>query len=156
MPLIFRPVYFFSGNPDLNPAYRNTAALRYNIGGYSASLSYSALNDIFEQDYVQDDENRTMGFVQRNVGKREQYTFGINIPLQAAGWYGLSLYSEATYTMADTRHSGYPFRKNYMSAYASLNHNFTFSPSFRAHMQMRWMKPTYFGIKSKRRRLCCD
>ncbi|MDR1380404.1 MAG: outer membrane beta-barrel family protein, partial [Tannerella sp.] len=140
------PFTFFSGNPDLNPAYRNTAALRYNIGGYSASLSYSALSDIFEQDYVQDDENRTMGLVQRNVGKREQYTLGVNVPFQAAKWYGLNLYSEASYIMADTRSSGEKFRKNYLSASANLNHNFTFSPSFRARMQMRWFKPTYMGI----------
>jgi hypothetical protein len=140
------PFTFSSGNPDLNPAYRNTAALSYNISGYLASLSYSALSDIFEQDYVQDDVNRTMGLVQLNVGKREQYAFGVNVPLQAAKWYGLNLYSETTYTISDTRHSGYPFRKNYLSANAFLNHNFTFSPSFRAQMQMMWIKPTYSGI----------
>ena len=140
------PFTFSSGNPDLKPAYRNTAALRYNIGRYSASLSYSALSGIFEQDYVQDDINRTMGLVQRNIGKRQQLTLGINIPVQAAKWYGLNLYSETSYMMADTRHSGEKFQKNYISAYAGLNHNFTFSPSLRANIQMMWMKPTYFGI----------
>jgi hypothetical protein len=140
------PFTFSSDNPDLNPAYRNTAALRYNIGGYSASLSYSALSDIFEQDYVQDDVSRTMGLVVLNVGKREQYAFGVNVPVQAAKWYGLNLYSEATYTIADTRHSGYPFQENYLSANTFLSHNLTFSPSFRAFMQMMWIKPTYSGI----------
>ena len=140
------PFTYFGGNPDLKPSYLNTIALRYNIGGYSANLSYSALSDIFEQDYVQDDANRTMGLVQRNVGKREQIDLGVNIPVNVAKWYRLNLYSNATYVMADTRHSGYKFRKNYISVYANLNNNITFSPTFRASMQMMWMKPTYFGV----------
>ncbi|MDR1500819.1 MAG: TonB-dependent receptor [Tannerellaceae bacterium] len=78
------PFTFSSGNPDLSPSYRNTAALRYNIGGYSASLSYSALSDIFEQDYVQDDVSRTMGLVVMNVGRREQYALGVNVPVSLA------------------------------------------------------------------------
>ena len=140
------PFTYFSGNPDIKPAYQNTAVLRYNNGGYSANLSYSALSDIFQQDYVQDDVNRTMGVVQRNIGKRQQFTLGVNAPFKVAKWYGLNLYSEASYVMADTRHSGEKFQKNYISTVVNLNHNITFSPTFRASMQMMWMKPTYFGI----------
>ena len=120
------PFTFFSGNPDLNPSYRNTVALRYNIGGYSANLSYSALRDIFAQDYVQDDANRTMGLVQLNIGKRQQFTLGINAPFQVTKQYGLSLNVAPSYTMANTRHSGEKFRKNYLSANVTLNNNFTF------------------------------
>jgi hypothetical protein len=104
------------------------------------------LNDVFEQDYEQDDENRTMGLVQRNTGKREQLILSLNAPLKVAGWYGLNFYSQAAYMMIDTRHSGEKFQKNYLTAYAGLNHNFTFSPSFRANMQMTWTKPGYVGI----------
>lgn len=140
------PFTYSSGNPDLKPSYSNTAALRYNIGGYSANLSYTSQSGIFEQDYIQDDVNRTMGLVQRNVGKRQLLTLGINIPAQIAKWYGMNLYAEPSYTMTDTRHSGEKFQKNYFSAFANLSHNITFSPSLRAGMQMMWMKPTYFGI----------
>lgn len=140
------PFTFFSGNPDLKPMYHNTAALRYSVGGYSANLSYSAINDIFEQDFVQDDINRTMGVYQRNIGKRQQLNLGVYAPFTIFKWYGLNVYSEATYTNTDTRHSGEKFQKNYLSAFASLNHNITFSSSFRANMQMIWMKQTYAGV----------
>lgn len=137
---------FSSGNPDLKPSYINTTTLRYSFGGYSANLSYGTQSDIFEQDYEQDDVNHTMGLVQRNIGKRQLLTLGLNIPIQMAKWYGLNLYSETSYTMTDTRSSGEKFQENYLSVFANLNHNITFSPSFRANMQMIWMKPTYFGV----------
>lgn len=140
------PFTYSSGNPDLSPSYRNTLALRYNLGGYSANLSYSAQSGIFEQDYIQDDENRMMGLVQRNTGKNQKLTLGLNIPVQIAKWYGMNLYAEPSYTMMDTRYSGEKFQKNFFSFFANLNHNLTFSPSFRANMQMTWIKPTYFGL----------
>ncbi|MDR1500820.1 MAG: hypothetical protein LBI58_07570 [Tannerellaceae bacterium] len=33
-----------------------------------------------------------------------------------------------------------------MSANTFLSHNFTFSPTLRAHMQMMWLKYTYMGV----------
>lgn len=140
------PFTYSSGNPDLKPSYHNTLALRYNIGSYSANLSYSKSNDVFEQDYEQDDEGRMMGLIQKNVEKKEQLTLGINVPVKAAKWYSLNLYTQAAYMMVDTRHDGVKFQKNYLSAYVGMNHNVTFSPSFRANLQIMWMKPTYSGV----------
>jgi len=139
------PFTYSSGNPDLKPSYSNTVALRYSINGYSLNISYNALNDIFSQDYVQDDDNHTMALVQQNIGTRQQTTLSINLPFQIAKWYSLNINPTATYIMADTRYSGDKFQKNYLSAFANLNHNFNFSSSFRANMQMMWMKPTYNG-----------
>ncbi|MDR2232558.1 MAG: TonB-dependent receptor family protein [Tannerella sp.] len=140
------PFTYQSGNPDLEPSYINTAALRYNIGSYSANLSYTVENDIFQQDYVQDDTNRTMGLVTNNIGKREQLTLSISIPVQIAKWYNISLYSETSYNKADTRHSGEQFLNNFWSAYGGLYHNFTIMPTMRANINMWWMKPPWSGI----------
>ncbi|MDR2232813.1 MAG: TonB-dependent receptor [Tannerella sp.] len=140
------PFTYTSGNPDLQPEYINTTALRYSIGNYSFNLSYSARNNIFELDFIQDDESHTMAYIQRNTGKRKQLSLGINAPFQVAKWYSLSLYAEPGFMIVDTRNSGERFRKNYFSAYAGLFHNLTFSPTFRATVQMSWIKPTYYGI----------
>ena len=140
------PFTYQSGNPDLKPSYLNTAALRYSIGNYSASLSYNVINDIFQQDYIQNDENRTMGITTNNIGKREQFTLSLSVPLQVTKWYNVSIYSETSYIKADTRHSGEQFLNNYLSAYAGLYHNFTILPTMRANIQMMWMKPPWEGI----------
>ena len=140
------PFTYQSGNPDLKPEYRNTAALRYNYGKYSVNLNYTLINDIFQQDYIQDDANRTMGLITNNIGKREQLVLGISVPLQVVKWYNMSIYSETAYIKADTRHSGEQFLNNYFSSYAGLYHNFTFSPTMRSNIQMMWMKPPWEGI----------
>jgi hypothetical protein len=140
------PFTFASGNPDLNPQYRNTIALRYNISGYSANLIYTHTSDLFQRDFVQDDENRTLSIIPKNVGKSE--TVGLNIfaPIEIAKWYKLNAYSQATYNMVDTRLSGEEFKKNYLAAYASLQHSFTILPTLRANVFMDWVKTGWFGV----------
>ncbi|MDR2916637.1 MAG: outer membrane beta-barrel family protein [Tannerella sp.] len=58
----------------------------------------------------------------------------------------LNLNTQTTYMMIDTRHSGEKFQKNYLTAYAGLNHNFTILPSFKANIQTTWMKLGYVGV----------
>jgi hypothetical protein len=140
------PFTYFGGNPDLKPAYLNTIALRYNIGRYSANLSYSVNSDIFQQDFVQDDDNRTMGVIINNIGKSEQFTLSLSVPLQAAKWYNVSLNSQLSYNKSDTRHSGEQFLNNYWSVYEGLYHNFTILPTMRANLQMWWSHSPWFGI----------
>ena len=50
------------------------------------------------------------------------------------------------FKMADTRHSGERFRKDYISADSGLGHSFTILPTLRANIQMTWMKPGYQGL----------
>jgi hypothetical protein len=140
------PFTYQSGNPDLAPSYINTVALRYTINRYSANLSYNVISDIFQQDYIQDDANRTMGLTTNNIGKREQFTLSLSVPVQVAKWYNVSLSPEVSYIKADTRHSGEQFLNNYFSGFAGLYHNFSFSPTFRANVQMIWMKLPWEGI----------
>lgn len=64
------PFTYSSGNPDLNPSYPNTLALRYNIGGYTINASYSQEKDVFERVYIQDDANQITNITSRNLGKK--------------------------------------------------------------------------------------
>ncbi|MDR2234216.1 MAG: TonB-dependent receptor [Tannerella sp.] len=139
------PFTYQNGNPDLKPEYRNQATLRYNYGRYSVTLNYSIVTDVFSQDFIQDDENRTMGITQNNIGKHQQWYFGIYAPVQVVKWYSLNVSADVSYIMADTRHSGEKFLKNYWRVYGSLFHNFNFSSSFKANMQMIWSRPPWNG-----------
>ena len=140
------PFTFFSGNPDLKPSYNNTVSLRYSINGYSANLSYSFLNDIFEQDYEQDDETRTMNVTTNNLGKRQGLTLSGYIPIKFAKWYNMQIYAQGMWNMDDTRHSGERFRNDYLTAYTSLQNVFTITSTLRANIQMIWNKLGWQGI----------
>jgi len=140
------PFTYTSGNPELNPVYSNSIGLRYNISNYSLNLGYSIDNDIFSQDYIQDDATRTMNLTQRNIGKRQALTLSVFAPINLAKWYSLQIYSQAMLNMYDTRHSGERLKRDAISAYTSLTHSFTILPTLNANMQMMWQKPNYQGI----------
>ena len=146
------PFTFQSGNSYLDPAYINTFALRYNISNYSANLSYSVTNDIFEQDYVQNNENHTLGLIPNNIGKREQLTLSVSVPLQIATWYNVFLNSETFYIMADTRHNGEQFLNEYFRAFIFMTNNFTILPTLRANVQMWWSSSSWQGIFEQKER----
>ena len=142
----YDPFTYQSGNPDLNPSYRNTIALSYNNSGYFANLSYSVTDDVFQQDWIQDDESHTISLIQKNLGKREGYTLGISAPVPITKWYTLRVYTEATYAIVDTRHSGEQFKNEYLAAYVGLQHAFTILPTLRANLQMTWLRMPWSGI----------
>ena len=139
------PFTYTSGNPDLNPSYSNSIGLRYSLGNYSINLGYSIDNDIFSQDFIQDDATRTMSLLPRNIGKRQGLLLSVFAPINITKWYNLQVYTQAMLNMVDTRHSGERFQKDFISAYTSLTHSFTILPTLRANMQMTWSKPSYQG-----------
>jgi hypothetical protein len=140
------PFTFQSGNPDLNPSHSNTIGFRYSFSGYSLNISYNVENKLFEQDYIQDDENHTMGLVKKNIGKKQELTLGAFFPIQVVKWYRLNIYSGTGLLKIDTRHNGERFRRNYISASMNLQHNFTILQTMRANMQMMWIKLGWQGI----------
>jgi hypothetical protein len=130
----------------LNPEYRNTVALRYSIGGYSVGATYTAVNNVIQSEFVQNDENHVTRVIQTNIGKRHQWGINGFAPFQFAKWYSLRIYAEATYAMVDTRYSGERFKNDYLSIYVGPQNVFTILSTLRANVQMMWMKPPWQGI----------
>ena len=141
------PYTFLSGNPDLNPEYYNTIALRFNIGGgYSVNANYSIVNGVSEREFVQDDTNNVTNITFKNVGKRQVLYLSGFAPVQLSKWYTLRINAEAMYSMVDARFNGEPFKKNYLAIYVAPQHVFTILPTLRANMQMSWTKSGWYGI----------
>jgi hypothetical protein len=140
------PFTYGSGNPDLNPSYLSTIALRYNIGRYMVNASYSAENDVFEKTFIQDDANRITNISQSNIGKRQQLNLTLSVPVQVAKWYALNIYAQGGYYMVDALYDGKPIKTDYLAAMASMQHAFTILPTLRANLQMMAMSPSRQGI----------
>jgi hypothetical protein len=143
------PYTFGSGNPNLQPEYRNTIALRYNYGGYNINASYSIVNDVFEKEFIQDDETRMTHITQNNIGKRQQLTLSAYAPVKINKWYTLNIFAQSTYNMDDARYNGKPLKKNYFGAYTSIQHAFTILPTLRAIVHMCWMPGSWSGMIAK-------
>ncbi len=143
------PYTFGSGNPNLQPEYRNTIALRYNYGGYTINASYGVVNDVFEKEFIQDDATRMTHITQNNIGKRQQLTLSGYAPMKFAKWYTLNVFAQSTYNMNDARYNGEPLKKNYFETYTSMQHAFTILPTLRATIQIQCMPPSWSGMIAK-------
>jgi outer membrane receptor protein involved in Fe transport len=140
------PFTFFSGNPDLQPEYQNTMALRYNIGGYMVNAGYSVVNDVFEKEFIQDDAGQTTQITQNNIGKRQQLMLSGYAPIKFTKWYTLNISVQTSYNMVDAYYNGKPLKKKYFDANTSLQHVFAILPTMRANVQMRWRPPSWSGL----------
>ena len=143
------PYTFGSGNPELQPEYRNTVAVRYNIGGYSVSASYSVVNDVFEKEFIQDDANQITQITHHNIGKRQDFTLNGFAPVQITKWYTLSIYATSSWNIVDARYNGKQLKKDYLEAYTSLQHTMTILPTMRANIQMWWVPRSWSGLISR-------
>jgi hypothetical protein len=135
-----------SGNPDLQPEYLNTIALRYNIGGYNISASYNAVNDVIEKYFEMDDTNRNINITSDNLGKRQSFTLNGFAPIPIAKWYALNINVQVGYNMIDALYDNEQVKIDYFNASASAQHSFTILPTLRANIQMMYMNPTRAGI----------
>ena len=140
------PFTIGSGNPDLQPEYRNTLALRYNYGGYSVNFFYSVLRDVFEKEFIQDDSNKTMLITQNNIGNRQAYSINGYAPIKIAKCYTLSAYVQATWNKIDALYNGKPLQKDFLNVNTSLQHALTILPTMRANIQLEWMPRTWSGL----------
>ena len=140
------PFTFGSGNPDLQPEYSNTVALRYNIGSYSVNASYSVVNDVFEKEFIQDNANHIFQITQNNIGKRQNFIVSGFAPVQIAKWYTLRIYAQTAWNVVDVRYNGEPLKKDYFDAYTRLYQEFTILPTLKADIQMMWMSSSWSGL----------
>jgi hypothetical protein len=140
------PFTYGSGNPNLQPEYRNTVTFRYNIGGFLLNASYGVVNDVFEKEFLQDDTNQITQISYGNLGKREDFTLSGFAPIQIARWYTLRIYTQAVWNIVDAYYNGVHLTKSYLDSYVSLQHGWTLLPTMRVNMQMIWASPSWQGL----------
>ena len=140
------PFTYQSGNPDLTPSYRTNITLRYNLSRYAASIGTFLSENIYEQDYEQDDVTHTTGLVMRNLGQKRGITVSLSAPFRVAKWYNLQIYLEGSRTQVKTHQSGKDFQKIYIAAYGTMQHAFTILPTLRASIYMSAVKLPWNGI----------
>ena len=142
----YDPFTFQSGNPDLKPLYINSIGLRYSIKRYSVNLFYFIYNDIFTQDYIQDDATHAMGLIQKNLGKSQVWSLGVYVPIDFTRWYTLTFYTQFAWNKDDTYHSGNRFLNDFLTANSNLQQTFTIIPTMKVSMQFLWSKRAWEGI----------
>lgn len=81
------PLAVDQGNPYLKPQFTNNFEMSYSFKEMSLSLGYADTRDMITQISQQDDATRIISVIRENLGRAQNYSAGIYIPIKLAKWW---------------------------------------------------------------------
>lgn len=83
------PLALDQGNPYLKPQFTDNYEINYSYKQASLSISYSDTRDMITQISQQDDVTRIISVIRQNLGRAQNYSVGIAIPVKIAKWWNI-------------------------------------------------------------------
>ena len=130
-----------SGNPDLKPSYINTLDLSWSFYNLYINAGYSIANDVFNQEWVQNNNDFTTNMIHKNLGKNQILSFNLYLPFSISDWYNSNISAGGMWNNIDNSYNAEKFTNKYFSSNFSFQNRFTIFPSFYAYFQFYWSKP---------------
>ncbi|KLT66158.1 outer membrane beta-barrel family protein [Pedobacter sp. BMA] len=81
------PLAVDQGNPYLKPQFTNNYEISYSYKENSLSLNYSDTRDMITQVSQQDDATRVISVIRQNLGRFQNYSAAISVPVKIAKWW---------------------------------------------------------------------
>lgn len=83
------PYALDEGNPYLKPQFTDNFEFGYNYKEVSFSLSYSDTRDMITQISQQNDSSRIVNVIRKNLGRGQNYSANIYVPLSLKKWWSM-------------------------------------------------------------------
>lgn len=83
------PLAVDQGNPYLKPQFTNSYQVSYSYKELSFSLSYSDTRDMITQISQQDDATRVISVIRQNLGRSQNYSADLSVPVRVAKWWNI-------------------------------------------------------------------
>ncbi|WP_175634127.1 TonB-dependent receptor domain-containing protein [Pedobacter ghigonis] len=83
------PLAVDQGNPYLKPQFTNSYQISYSYKEISFSLSYSDTRDMITQISKQDDATRVISVIRQNLGRSQNYSADLYVPVRVAKWWNI-------------------------------------------------------------------
>lgn len=83
------PLAVDQGNPYLKPQFTNSYQVSYSYKEISFSLSYSDTRDMITQISQQDDATRVISVIRQNLGRSQNYSADLYVPVRIAKWWNI-------------------------------------------------------------------
>ena len=83
------PLAVDQGNPYLKPQFTDNYEINYSYKQASLSVNYSDTRDMITQISQQDDATRIVKVIRQNLGRAQNYSANISIPVKIAKWWNI-------------------------------------------------------------------
>jgi hypothetical protein len=83
------PLALDQGNPYLKPQFTDNYEINYSYKQASLSINYSNTRDMITQISQQDDATRIVNVIRQNLGRAQNYSVGISIPVKMTKWWNI-------------------------------------------------------------------
>ena len=83
------PLALDQGNPYLKPQFTNSFEINYSYKETSLTLGYSDTRDMITQISQQNDETRVISVIRQNLGRFQNFSAGVYVPIKIAKWWNM-------------------------------------------------------------------
>jgi outer membrane receptor protein involved in Fe transport len=148
-PFIFYldPYTWATGNPYLRPQYTNSYQVTHAIKNtYNLTLAYAVTNDFMAEIPVQNVENNTTTFGQRNVDKFKNLSAALVAPVKVNKYWDISNNMTAAHQDYTIVLEGQSLRNEQFFFYAQSTSNIQLPKKIRAELNLGYQGPLAYGL----------
>ncbi|MCX2573227.1 outer membrane beta-barrel family protein [Pedobacter sandarakinus] len=142
------PLAVDQGNPYLKPQFTDNFEVNYSYKQASLSLTYANTRDMITQISQQNDATRVISVVRQNLGRFQNFSAGVFIPIKITKWWNLQNNASVYYSkFEDGNLEGAP----YLAAKAAVNvyssSTFTLPKNFSVEINFWLNTPRISGVE---------
>ena len=142
------PLAVDQGNPYLKPQFTDNYQISYSYKEFSFSLNYSNTKDMITQISKQDDATRVISVIRENLGRSQNYSADINVPVKLTKWWNMqnnvSVYYNK-FTDGNIEGAAYSAGKAAVNLYTS--NSFTLPQNFSLEISAWLNSPRVNGVE---------
>ncbi|WP_131539180.1 outer membrane beta-barrel family protein [Pedobacter nototheniae] len=142
------PLAVDQGNPYLKPQFTDNFQVAYSYKQASFSLSYSDTRDMITQISKQDDATRIISVIRENLGRSQNFSANIYVPVRIFSWWNLQNSGSLFYNKfndGNLEGAAYKASKAAFNLYTSSS--FTLPKNFSFEINFWYNSPTVSGVE---------
>lgn len=142
------PLAVDKGNPYLKPQFTDNFEVNYSYKQASLSLGYSDTRDMITQISQQNDATRVISVIRQNLGRFQNFSAGIYVPIKIAKWWNLQNNASIYYSKFEDGNlegAAYSAGKAAVNLYSSSS--FTLPQNFSVEINFWLNTPRVSGVE---------
>ncbi|RZK18467.1 MAG: TonB-dependent receptor [Pedobacter sp.] len=142
------PLAVDQGNPYLKPQFTDNFEINYGYKQASLSLSYSDTRDMITQISQQDDATRVISVIRQNLGRFQNFSAGIYVPVKIAKWWNIQNNASVYYSkFQDPNLEGAAYSAGQVAVNLYSSSSFTLPQNFSVEINFWLNTPRVSGVE---------
>ncbi|RDC54915.1 TonB-dependent receptor [Pedobacter chinensis] len=142
------PLAVDQGNPYLKPQFTDNFEINYSYKQASLTLGYSDTRDMITQISQQNDVTRVINVIRQNLGRFQNFSAGIYIPIKITKWWNLQNNASLYYSkFQDPNLEGAAYDAGKVAANLYSSSSFTLPQNFSLEINFWLNTPRVSGVE---------